>query len=112
LREATYQTARGVRAFLRGETERKPAPLAGYPPSRAFPHDLAPGSRDAGAVFTLQLALAERGFYPPQETSLQSCPISGFYGSCTETAVKTFQKGHGLTQTGAVGQKTREMLKE
>ena len=40
------------------------------------------------------------------------CGIDGDFGQATEKAVKAFQKDHGLTQDGVVGQKTWTVLEQ
>lgn len=53
-------------------------------------------------VTDLQQKLASLGFY--------NGPITGYYASLTEAAVKAFQTAHGITAVGYVGPSTRTAL--
>ncbi len=66
-----------------------------------FTELLMVGSQDA-QVTALQGRLTTLGFY--------SGPISGFYGSLTESAVMKYQTSHGIEATGEVGPSTRAAL--
>jgi hypothetical protein len=66
-----------------------------------FTEFLSVGSQDA-QVTALQQRLAADGFY--------SGPVTGYFGTLTETAVKAFQKAHGIKQAGYVGPSTRAAL--
>jgi peptidoglycan hydrolase-like protein with peptidoglycan-binding domain len=59
------------------------------------------GSR-GNEVTELQKRLTKEGFY--------TGPITGYFGKLTETAVKAYQKAHGIDQVGIVGPKTRNVL--
>lgn len=48
--------------------------------------DLSRGDRGV-EVLQLQLELANRGLYPPAGSNLRDCPITGYFGSCTQRAV-------------------------
>tara|TARA_B100000745_G_scaffold273080_1_gene201296 strand:- start:897 stop:2120 length:1224 start_codon:yes stop_codon:yes gene_type:complete len=70
-------------------------------------------------VLALQTALKEKGLYPPEGDTLETCPVSGYYGGCTVRAVKEFQERYfdeiltplELTQgTGRFGGQTRAVL--
>ena len=63
---------------------------------------LYPGINDTTDVTALQAALAQLGFF--------SATPNGLYGPVTTTAVKAFQKAHGLAQLGVVGPATRAAL--
>ena len=66
-----------------------------------FTQFLNAGSQSA-EVTALQQYLATKGFY--------SGPITGFYGSLTETAVGKYQTAHGIDPAGYVGPSTRAAL--
>ena len=53
-------------------------------------------------VYAVQGMLKSIGYY--------SGPITGYYGSLTETGVKSFQKAYGLPETGAVDAKTLQSI--
>lgn len=60
--------------------------------------------------YNLQKELAKQGYYPPKGKTLNDCPISGYFGECTNEAVKDFQKANNLPSTGFVGDMTRTIL--
>jgi hypothetical protein len=66
-----------------------------------FTEFLSVGSQDA-QVTALQQLLTKDGFY--------TGPITGYYGSLTEFAVKKFQSAHGIDAKGYVGPSTRVAL--
>ena len=73
------------------------APTNGY----VFEHFMGVGDDDSD-VLELQKRLIALGFLSGLQT--------GYYGSSTETAVKKFQKAHGITATGYVASDTRVAL--
>ena len=63
-------------------------------------------------MFAFQAALADRGFYPPQNTTRNDCPLSGIFGKCTRTALAAFQEKFNIkNEQGVAGAKTREQLR-
>jgi len=85
------------------ETSASGATVAATPSSYSykFYNPLSYGSTGAD-VTALQQRLASEGIY--------SGPITGFFGSLTEAAVKQYQGLHGLSQLGNVGPATRADL--
>jgi len=61
-------------------------------------------------TFALQVALRTIGLYPPSESSLVPCPISGTMNECTMVALKAYQKKQGIPQTGLLDARTRSAL--
>lgn len=61
-------------------------------------------------IYMLQKKLSQKGFYPPKGKTLNDCPMSGFFGDCTNQAVIEFQKENKLPATGFVGVMTRNIL--
>lgn len=106
LNDMAYQTYRGVQDFFG-------APVAGDD-SLALPFAWAPGpvtlNTASPQIYALQAALHKLGFYPPAGQLLIGCPISGYAGECTVSALKAFQAAKGLEQTGAIGPKTKAAL--
>ncbi len=66
-----------------------------------FTQTLKAGS-ESDEVMELQKALVREGVY--------NGPLTGYFGSLTETGVKAFQKKYGIDQAGVVGPATREKL--
>lgn len=106
--DMAYQTYRGVQDFFQ-------APVAGFStlvlPNVWKTPSPAKGKSDP-EIYALQIALHKLGYYPPSGLSLYDCPISGFNGSCTQTALSNYQKAKGWTPTGAIGPMTAAALKK
>lgn len=49
----------------------------------------------AEGVLSLQMALMKESVYPPPGRTLSECGLNGFFGPCTERAVKEFQRKYG-----------------
>jgi peptidoglycan hydrolase-like protein with peptidoglycan-binding domain len=60
------------------------------------------GQADAGQVKSLQKALQEKGMDPG--------PIDGIMGPRTQQALRDYQKGQSLPETGRLDAQTREKL--
>ncbi len=106
LDDFAYQTYRGVKSFLG-------APVAGNN-TLALPYawrtEAMPEGTANDQIYALQVALKKLGFYPPSGQLLIGCPISGYAGECTISALKAFQASKGLEQTGAIGPRTKSAL--
>lgn len=106
LDDFAYQTYRGVQEFFG-------APVAGDD-TLALPYAWVEGPLTVGAsspqAYALQVALHKLGFYPPAGELLIGCPVSGYVGTCTVTALKSFQASKGLEQTGGIGPRTKAAL--
>ncbi|MEM6469490.1 MAG: peptidoglycan-binding domain-containing protein [Planctomycetota bacterium] len=63
------------------------------------------------AARVLQLALIDQGFKLPKSTAKHGSP-DGRFGQETKSRVRSFQKKHGLSQDGVVGQNTMRKLDE
>jgi N-acetylmuramoyl-L-alanine amidase len=61
-------------------------------------------------VLALQAFLVSSGYYP-YDATFNECPISGFFGDCTEDALKKFQEENDLDVTGNLNQETIEKIK-
>ncbi len=108
LGDFAWQTYRGVAAYFQDPvkgSDSKVLPNAWKVPSPAA------GKSDP-EIYALQIALHKLGFYPAPGTSLYDCPISGFNGACTQTALKNYQKSKGWQPTGSVGPLTAAALKK
>lgn len=106
LKDMAYQTYRGIQDFFQD-------PVAGDN-TQALPHAWTESSIKEGdaspQIYALQAALHRLGFYPPAGQLLIGCPISGYAGACTITALKAFQASKGLEQTGSIGPRTKAAL--
>lgn len=107
LSDMAYQTYRGIRDYVG-------APVEGDE-TLMLPHVWVPEEITAGEsskqIYALQAALKSTGHYPPVGQLLIGCPISGFVGECTISALKAFQASKGLEQTGSIGPRTVAALK-
>lgn len=64
-------------------------------------------------VLSLQTALTLEGLYPPPGRQKNDCGLTGYFGPCTEIAVRAFQEKHQIYPAeGFVGAQTREKLNE
>ncbi len=111
LNELAFRTYLGLSDFF-GE---KPIVANSYD-STLLPYEgTAPVEKTKSAnkeVFAFQAALIDRGLYPPKNFSANDCPLSGLFGSCTKAALAEFQQKFNITnETGFVGVKTRQQLK-
>lgn len=62
-------------------------------------------------VLRLQGYLALEGLYPPEGETIADCPVTGFYGDCTENSLIAFQRKKEIAPAnGYLGQKTTEIL--
>jgi N-acetylmuramoyl-L-alanine amidase len=108
LDDFAYQTYRGLLRFLG-------APVVGDN-TLALPYAWEVGAMPEGTagpqVYALQVALKKLGFYPPAGQLLIGCPISGYVGECTISALKAFQASKGLEKTGAIGPRTKALLQK
>lgn len=111
LKELAFQTYIGVADFF-GEASL----VAGQYESTLLPYggkiNISKGSKANREVLAFQAALLNRGFYPPQDYSLNDCPVSGVFGQCTRRALNAFQEEFGIKgEDGIAGQKTRAKLR-
>lgn len=67
-----------------------------------FTHFMGVGDDDAEQVIELQKHLAKLGYY--------AGPLTGYFGTETEAAVRRFQKAKGIPETGYVASITRAAL--
>jgi len=106
LREMAWQTYLGVLDFFGGGSEKGSLIL----PYR-WNFDLKKGTNDNRDVLALQFFLTNEGFYPPQSSDFNDCPVSGSFGNCTLQAVKDFQEKYSIMpSSGFVGELTRKRL--
>jgi N-acetylmuramoyl-L-alanine amidase len=64
-------------------------------------------------IASLQVAMILEGIYPPSGETKNDCGITGYFGRCTETAVKLFQEKYNIyPANGVVGALTRAKLNE
>ncbi len=62
-------------------------------------------------IFALQSALISDGEYPPKDRDKNDCPRTGAMGTCTKSALSSFQAKYGVSgEKNIVGEKTREVL--
>lgn len=111
LKELAFQTYLGLADFF-GETSLIVGPYA----STLLPYSgKSVVNKTALAnteVLAFQAGLLNKGFYPPENYSRNDCPLSGFFGSCTRTALTAFQKEFDINgESGVVGLKTRAQLR-
>jgi N-acetylmuramoyl-L-alanine amidase len=108
-KEMAFQTYLGVQDFFG-----KPNDVTLTSNTLTLPYrwdsDMKKTSTSLDDVFALQIALASKGYYPPQGKTKNECEMSGIFGGCTWAAVLAFDKDHAITEEGYVGPKTRAVL--
>lgn len=112
VKELAFQTYLGLSDFF-GEASL----IVGPYESTLLPYDgKAVVKKNALAntvVLKFQAALSDKGFYPPQNYTRNDCPLSGFFGPCTKTALTSFQNEFSIRgENGVVGAKTRAQLQK
>ena len=107
LTDYAYQTYLGLQDFFKD-------PISPTYGSVSFPYDWAQvtgvKNEKGPDVYALQAALRYLGYYPPAGKSFSDCPVSGVAGACTRSAIRAYQKAHGLEATGVLGPQTRTIL--
>jgi Putative peptidoglycan binding domain/N-acetylmuramoyl-L-alanine amidase len=108
LTDMAWQTYRGVEAYVGGVLPKNDTLALPY----LWTATPLKNGDSSPQIYALQVALHKLGFYPPAGELLVGCPVSGYAGSCTTSAVKAFQKSKGLEQTGSLGPRTIAALKK
>lgn len=70
------------------------------------------GTKGDESVLRLQIALMYEGVYPPQNSTINKCPVTGSFLTCTKKSVIEFQNKYKISPTGFVGPLTRIKLNE
>lgn len=110
LKEAAWHTYLGIESFFEGSARADALPQTVLLP-HYFSEHLSVGMRGSAEAYLLQIALAREGFYPPEGSTLEDCPMNGNFLDCTVRAVKAFQRGKGIEPAmGEVGGMTRAEL--
>ena len=104
--ELATHTYHGVKNFFEQDA---PKDIDVFVPTEHLATPLKKGDEGI-AVFALQRILQTSGHYPPTGENVYSCPVSGYFGSCTTRAVQEFQSAHALPETGYFGEMTLEKL--
>lgn len=108
INEFAFQTYQGIKEYFTPYIMPNNTTLLPYTWKRA----LGKSQTSSKDVLHLQSALCAEGLYPPAGKTLSSCPMSGIYGNCTFSAVKSFQAKYGISAVGVVGPQTLEKLNE
>lgn len=112
LKELAFQTYRGLQDFFDGKVsvvDQHESTLLPYSGVEAVQKTSLPNI----SVLGFQAGLIEKGFYPPANYSRNDCPLTGFFGQCTQRAVTAFQQEFKIKgEEGIVGQKTRTQLRK
>lgn len=107
LSEAAFQTYLGIIDFFESREEgSKETAVLPY----VWMRDLFSGMKNNPDVFALQTALNIEGFYPPQGSTKNDCPLTGIFFDCTKRALEAFQKRYHLEANGYAGRLTRAQL--
>ena len=71
--------------------------------------DLQNGDRGVD-VLALQKYLMSKDYYP-HNNNLNLCPLSGYFGDCTEKALQNYQNDNDIKSTGYFGSLTKKIIK-
>jgi hypothetical protein len=111
LKDLALQTYLGLEDFFNSKSknlEQKDTVILPYTWTGA----LAENNMVTMDAYALQTALMVEGLYPPQGKTKNDCPRTGRIGSCTLTAIKSFQNKYNITGENGAGQKTIEKLNQ
>lgn len=98
LDELAYQTYKGVKTFF------EPSLFLARFNTVPYTWDRTLTTNDEGSdVLALQIGLRNAGHYPPSGHSLATCPISGYFGSCTAQAVRELQEQYAAIVLSPLG---------
>jgi N-acetylmuramoyl-L-alanine amidase len=111
LREMALQTYFGLQDFFGGQNDTGHTRITSLLPYE-WKEIVWKDTMWSPDVLSLQAALRFEGLYPPAETNLHGCPISGNFGECTAIALTNFQAKYGIQEPNYIGPKTREKLNE
>ena len=110
LKDLAYQTSLGLQDYYKGDsadinTSYKPETIYNW-------RNPDTGSTSsANDIYALQTSLMMAGEYPQPGKTLNDCPHSGTFGSCTAAALAAFQKKEGITtEKEYAGPKTFKLL--
>lgn len=120
LKEMAYQTYAGIKKFFDEKISDKNYETTLLP--HVWDSPLKKGMDGKKDIISLQMALKQERLYPPEQKTLEECPINGVFRSCTYEAVKKFQEKYAdevlrendkmETASGFVGPKTLAKLNE
>jgi len=111
LKELAFQTYLGLTDFF-GETPLVVGPYQSTLLPYSGKTEVRKTAHSNSKVLSLQAALLDKGFYPPENYTKNDCPLSGVFGKCTRSAVTSFQKEFEIKgEDGVVGAKTRSQLR-
>jgi peptidoglycan hydrolase-like protein with peptidoglycan-binding domain len=112
LKDLAYQTYLGLQDFFIASST---SALDRAYDTVALPHSwirvISDKNTQSSDIFALQSAMMIDGEYPPTTKTMNDCPRSGKFGTCTITALKSFQKKYQIVgESNIVGEKTLQLL--
>lgn len=110
IKELANQTHLGLLNYLNNKKEVVNETFTSLSQYQKIDTNYKIGDEDLNILY-LQDFLRDKGFYP-YNNDLNSCPINGYFGECTEDSLKEFQKKNNLDSTGFLGEKTRELINQ
>jgi N-acetylmuramoyl-L-alanine amidase len=110
LKELAFETAVGIEDSFAVPSVQKVLPDSTYLP-HTWDTELEESKKPSRDVLALQAALRLEGYYPAASTTLHTCPLSGYFDSCTAFALQKFQSAHQIAnEEGFTGTSTRAIL--
>lgn len=105
VKELAQQTYNGIMNYFNGKEASKDI-IASLP--FQWNRNLYVGTKYSADTYALQLFLTSQNLYPPESKTKNDCPISGYFGNCTQASVKQFQKENNIEPaSGWFGMLTR-----
>ena len=110
LNDLAYQTYLGLQDFYNNNTEVNAT--SSYEPKLLYDWKKPVTGKNSNPkdIYAMQTALIMDGDYPPVGKSKNDCPHSGIIGSCTNAALKAFQKKYLIIGESMGGNKTFNKL--
>lgn len=110
LRDLAYQTYLGLQDFFNKNKDINVT--SSYNPSSLYSWTIPVTGKSSNPedIYALQTALIMDGSFPPVGKNKNQCPHSGAYDTCTNTALKEFQKKYAILGESLSGTKTFTLL--
>jgi peptidoglycan hydrolase-like protein with peptidoglycan-binding domain len=110
IKEMAFKTAVGIQDFFTGRKGEQIQSVSTLLPYMWDSEQFLVGEPSL-PVLSLQAALRVEGYYPAATSTLNQCPLSGYFDDCTRAALKNFQIDHHVTEEiGGFGTTTRSIL--
>jgi len=107
LEELAYQTYKGIMNYI-SDDDIVAETYSRIGSRNWFYKNLSMGDKGVSTL-ALQDYLSDKGYYPPND-NLNKCPLTGFFGDCTQDALRMYQRDNDLNASGYLDTKTQELI--